>query len=183
MKTLSYVDFSSACNCIATLAIARSQLTDILYLLHFSATFSSHLSVSSTTDVNVGDSFFCFKYQTFCVFSSSGPYLEFQPIHIGTSPDCLLNVRPEVQRKLCCCAFFKKLGTLVCLSSIHFLNILSLLCFIKKVIFQKDIQRCLQNLAKHLRWSVLQKQLNAVNFFCIMLHFRCLIGFQYLRLI
>ena len=32
-------DFVSAYNCIATFAIARSQVTDILSLLHFAATF------------------------------------------------------------------------------------------------------------------------------------------------
>ena len=130
MKTLSYVGFSSACNIIATLAIARSQVTDILYLLHSSATFCDRFSVSATTDVDVGDLFICFRYQTFCVLSSCGPYLKFQPTHIGTSPDCLLNVKSEVQTKLCCCAFFKEL---VRLSSIHFLNILTLLRFLKKV--------------------------------------------------
>ena len=133
MKTLSYVGFSSACNCIAILAIARSWITDILHFLHSSATFCGRLSVSATTDVDVGDSLICFKYQTFSVLSSYGPYLEFQPTHIGASPECLLNVTSEVQRKLCCCAFCNELGTLVRLSWIHFLNILSLLHFIKKV--------------------------------------------------
>ena len=133
MKTLSYVGFSSACNCIATLAIARSQVSHTLYSLHYSATFCDCLSVSATADVDVGELFICFKCQTFCVLSSCGPYLEFQPTNIGTSPDCLLNVRSEVQRKLYCCAFFKDFGTFVRLSSIHFLNILSLLRFIKKV--------------------------------------------------
>ena len=32
-------DFFSSYNCIATFAIARSQATDILSLLHFAATF------------------------------------------------------------------------------------------------------------------------------------------------
>ena len=111
--------FFSACNCIVSLAIARSQVTDILYLLHFSVTYCDHQSVSATTDLDVGESLICFKYQTLCMLSSRGPDLEFQPTHTGASPDCLLNVRSEVERKFCCCAFFKELGTLVCLSSVN----------------------------------------------------------------
>ena len=111
--------FFSAYNCIATFAIARSQVSDILALLHSAATFHDRLSVSVTTDVDLEDSFIYFKYQCFYTLSSHRRYLEVQSTHIGASPDYLLNLRSEVQRKLCCCAFFKELVTLIYLSSVN----------------------------------------------------------------
>ena len=93
---MSYVFFFSAYNCIATFAIARSQVSDILALLHSAATFYDRLSVSVTTDADLEDSFIYFKYQSFYTLSSHSQYLEVQPTHIGASPDYLLNLRSEV---------------------------------------------------------------------------------------
>ena len=110
MNRLSYVGDSFACNDILDLAIARLQVTEIVFLEHFLAVFWARFIVSWTTDIDVGDSFIWGRYKTFCkVFCFFIVWRAFHPTHMGI-PSCLLHVRSEIHKKSLSRAFFYDSG-------------------------------------------------------------------------
>ena len=67
IKILSNVGFSSAWICITNFAIARSYVTEIFSFWPFDAILNDLLTVSATTDVDVGDWLICGRYHIFWV--------------------------------------------------------------------------------------------------------------------